>query len=410
MIFGNIPFLEILKVAIKSLAANRTRSFLTILGIIIGVGAVIAASAAGRGANKVIDDQIAALGSNFMHIRSDRAAIASSPSPRFLTTSDAEAIARECSGLEAVAPTIDFSEKVIYGNSNWSTRVTGSTESFAVVGDWRIVDGRNLSQADDKGAAKVCILGRTVAQKLFDEEEPVGKIVRVHAIPFTVVGVFDAKGLPSFGDMNHDDFILVPIETLRKRIFRNSYSGWVSVIMVKGISMKALSYLEIQITDLLRERHGIKQDQRDDFHIYNVSQMLETRRKATRTMSLLLGSIAVISLLVGGIGIMNIMLVSVTERTKEIGIRMAVGAKPEDIRIQFLTEAVILSLIGGMLGILLGIGASIALARVLQSPPVFSADSIVLAFFFSTSVGIVFGFYPAWRASLLNPIDALKHD
>lgn len=180
--------------------------------------------------------------------------------------------------------------------------------------------------------------------------------------------------------------------------------------MVKGVSMKALSYLEIQITDLLRERHEIKQDQRDDFHIYNVSQMLETRRKATRTMSLLLGCIAVISLLVGGIGIMNIMLVSVTERTKEIGIRMAVGAKPQDIRIQFLTEAVILSLIGGMLGILLGIGASIALARVLQSPPVFSADSIVLAFFFSTSVGIIFGFYPAWRASLLNPIDALKHD
>ena len=400
---------EVVRVAVGALMANKTRSFLTTLGIIIGVGAVIAAFAVGQGANKVIEEQISMLGSNFMFIYPERSSVASYSTPRYLTVADAEAIERESSGAEAVAPVLDTTAQAIYGNANWNATITGSTPAYSVVREWGIGEGRDLLEGDVRSAAKVCVLGRTVADKLFEGEASVGSVIRIRTVPFTVVGVFAPKG-QSAGGFDQDDFILVPITTAQRRLTRNAGTGRIGSIMVRGVSMKALEYLEPQIQELLRERHRIRPGQPDDFRVRNISQILDARRRATQTMSILLGSIAVISLVVGGIGIMNIMLVSVTERTREIGIRMAVGAKSEDIRMQFLVEAMSLSLLGGVLGVLLGMAAAVGLAKVMQSPPIFGLGSILLAFLFSAFVGIGFGFYPAWRASLLNPIDALKYE
>ncbi len=404
-----ISFAEILRVSFNALMANKMRSFLTTLGIIIGVGAVIAAFAVGQGANKVIEEQISMLGSNFMFVHTERQAVSTHSTPRYLTMADAEAIERETSGVEAVAPAIDTSVYAVYGNANWNTTVTGSTPGFSVVREWTVASGRDIQASDVRAASKVCVLGQSVVEKLFEGEDPLGKIVRLRTVPFTVVGVYASKGQMASG-YDQDDFILVPITTAQKRLTRNANTGRVNSIMIRGVSMQALDYVELQITELLRERHRIRAGQPDDFRVRNISQILEARRKSTQTMSILLGAIAVISLIVGGIGIMNIMLVSVTERTREIGIRMAIGAKSWDIRLQFLIEAVTLSLLGGAIGIVLGLSAGYGLARVMQSPPIFGATSILLAFFFSALVGVGFGFYPAWKASLLNPIDALKYE
>jgi putative ABC transport system permease protein len=404
-----ISTIEILKVSGRALMTNKMRSFLTTLGIIIGVGAVIAAFAVGQGANSVIDRQISMLGSNFMYIFPDRSSVGSYSNPRYLTVSDAEAIERECSGTEAVAPLVQTSAQAIYGNANWSSEINGSTPGFSIVREWTVESGRDLLDGDVRAGSKVCVLGRTVADKLFEEEDPIGKVIRIRTVPFTVVGVFASKGR-SMGGYDQDDFILAPITTVQRRLTRNANTGRVGAIMVKGVSMRALDYLEVQINELLRERHRIRPDRQNDFSVMNISQILDMRKKATQTMSLLLGAIAVISLVVGGIGIMNIMLVSVTERTREIGIRMAVGAKSGDIRLQFLIEAVTLSLLGGMLGILLGMAAGFGLSKIMQSPPIFGVESILLAFVFSALVGVGFGFYPAWKASLLSPIDALKYE
>ena len=404
-----VSITEIFKISLKALMVNRTRSFLTTLGIIIGIGAVITAIAAGRGANSVIDKQIASLGSNFMYIFEDRDPSSRQSKPRYITLSDASAIERECRGAVAVAPLVDANVKAVYGGSNCVTSVTGSNQSYSVVRDWAIAEGRDLMIQDIRSGAKVCVIGTTVAEKLFNRESPVGKIIRLRTAPFTVVGTFKKKGQTQ-GGWDQDDFILAPHTAVMRHITKSAGTERIGAIAVKGSSMKGLGLLEQQITELMRERRQIKPGQKDDFRIRNIGQILDTRRKSTRTMSLLLGTVAIISLVVGGIGIMNIMLVSVTERTKEIGIRMAVGAKPRDIRIQFLIESMTLALIGGAFGILLGIAASIGLAKVMQAPPIFGADSILLAFLSSASIGVGFGLYPAWRASRLNPIDALKYE
>ncbi|MDR1915371.1 MAG: ABC transporter permease [Synergistaceae bacterium] len=404
-----ISFGEVFMIALRALMVNKTRSFLTTLGIIIGVGAVIAAFAVGQGANKVIEEQIAMLGSNFMFIQNERPSVGSRVSTRYLTEADAEAIGRECSGIAAVAPSVQVSAQVIYGSANWSTSVEGSTPSYSAVGEWRIAFGRDLTQQDVRAGSKVCVLGNTVAEKLFEGEDPIGRVIRIRTVPFTVIGVFASKGQSTSG-YDQDDFILAPLSTAQRRLTRNANTGRVGNIMVKGVSMKALDYLELQIKELLRERHRIRPGDPDDFRVWNISQILEARRRSTQIMSILLGAIAVISLVVGGIGIMNIMLVSVTERTREIGIRMAVGAKSSDIRMQFLIEALTLSLLGGALGVMLGMASAYGLSSVMQSPPIFGIGSIALAFIFSSLVGVGFGFYPAWRASLLNPIDALKYE
>ena len=404
-----ISMTEISRTAVRALRRNKTRSMLTALGIIIGVAAVIAAFAVGQGANKSIDEQIASFGSNFIMIFPDRSASSASGTVKYLTYDDAIAIEREVSGIEAVAPMINTSAQLVYGNTNWSTSVTGSTPSYSLVQDREVEYGRNISESDVRQGAKIAVIGKTIEEKMFFGEDPVGKSIRIKKVPFTIIGVLKAKGQNTMGQ-DQDDLVLVPLTAAQRRLVRWSTPGRVSTIYIKGVSMNALQYIQNETEALMRERHKIRAGEPDDFSVRNISQMLEARRKTTAIMSMLLGSIAVISLVVGGIGIMNIMLVSVTERTREIGIRMAVGAKSRDIRFQFLIEAVVLSMVGGTIGIMLGVFAGHALASLTSAPPIFSAGSIILAFVFSALVGVGFGYYPAWKAPLLDPIDALKYE
>ena len=399
---------EIFSASVTALRRNKTRSMLTALGIIIGVAAVIAAFAVGAGANKSIDEQISSFGSNFIMVFPDRPGRSTTGVTRYLTYDDALAIEKEVSGIDAVAPMINMSATLIYENTNWNSSVVGSTGDYSYVQEWNLSSGRDIGASDVRQGAKVAVIGKTVVDKLFGGENPVGKAIRINKIPFTVVGVFEAKGLSAMGS-DQDDFILVPLTSAQRRLVRWKTAGRIGNIYIKGVSMEALSYIQNETEALLRERHKIKPGDADDFAVRNVSQMLEARRKTTTIMSMLLGSIAFISLVVGGIGIMNIMLVSVTERTREIGIRMAVGATERDIRMQFLIEAVVLSMIGGTIGIMLGVAAGYALSSFTSAPPVFTLMSIVLAFVFSAMVGVGFGYYPAYKASLLNPIDALKY-
>ncbi len=400
---------EVFSASLTALRRNKTRSMLTALGIIIGVAAVIAAFAVGAGANKSIDEQISSFGSNFIMVFPDRPGRSTTGVTRYLTYDDAQAIEKEVSGVDAVAPMINMSATLIYENTNWSSSVVGSTKEYSYVQEWNVESGRDINASDVRQGAKVAVVGKTVVDKLFSGENPVGKAIRINKIPFTVVGVFETKGLSAMGS-DQDDFVLVPLTAAQRRLVRWKTAGRIGNIYIKGVSMEALSYIQNETEALLRERHRIKPGDADDFAGRNVSQMLEARRKTTTIMSMLLGSIAFISLVVGGIGIMNIMLVSVTERTREIGIRMAVGATEKDIRMQFLIEAVVLSMIGGTIGIMLGVAAGYALSSFTSAPPVFTVMSIVLAFFFSAMVGVGFGYYPAYKASLLNPIDALKYE
>ena len=404
-----ISMTEISRTAVRALRRNKTRSMLTALGIIIGVAAVIAAFAVGQGANKSIDEQIASFGSNFIMVFPDRSASSASGTVRYIRYDDALAVEREVSGIEAVAPMINTSAQLVYGNTNWSTSVIGSTPAYSLVQDREVEYGRNINDSDVRQGAKIAVIGKTIADKMFFGEDPVGRSIRIKKVPFTIIGVFREKGQNTMGQ-DQDDLVLVPLTAAQRRLVRWNTPGRISTIYVKGVSMNALQYIQNETEVLMRERHRIRPGEPDDFSVRNISQMLEARRKTTAIMSMLLGSIAVISLVVGGIGIMNIMLVSVTERTREIGIRMAVGAKSRDIRFQFLIEAVVLSMVGGTLGIILGVFAGHALASFTAAPPIFSAGSIILAFVFSALVGIGFGYYPAWKASLLDPIDALKYE
>ena len=401
---------EILRSALKSLRRNKSSSMLTTLGIAIGVGAVIAAFAIGQGANKMIDEQIAAFGSNFVMVFSQRSGSSSQGSIRYITVDDANAIEKNVSGVDALAPLVNASVTVIYGNTNWATSLVGSNANYSYVQSREIAKGRDIYDSDVRQGTKVAVIGQTVAEKLFGEENPLGRSIRVNKIPFTIVGVYEKKGQSYMGG-DQDDIILIPITTAQKRIVRIRGSvNRIQSIYIQGVSMEALEYIQAETEALLRELHKIGKGEPDDFSVRNISQMLEARKKTTSIMSLLLAAIAGISLVVGGIGIMNIMLVSVTERTKEIGVRMAVGAKISDIRTQFLLEAVVLSNIGGFIGILCGIAAGFGLAALTQAPPIFSIASMLLAFIFSGAVGVGFGYYPAYKASLLNPIDALKYE
>lgn len=404
-----IPAVEVFSASVTALRRNKTRSMLTALGIIIGVAAVIAAFAVGAGANKSIDEQISSFGSNFIMVFPDRPGRSNTGTTRYLTYDDAQAIEKEVSGVDAVAPMINLSATLVYENMNWNSSIIGSTSDYSYVQEWNIATGRDIGASDVRQGAKVAVIGQTVADKLFSGENPLGKSIRINKIPFNIVGVFESKGVSSMGS-DQDDFVLVPLTAAQRRLVRWKTAGRIGNIYIKGVSMEALSYIQNETEVLLRERHKIKKGEADDFSVRNVSQMLEARRNTTTIMSMLLGSIAFISLVVGGIGIMNIMLVSVTERTREIGIRMAVGATERDIRMQFLIEAVVLSMVGGVLGILAGVGAGYALSSFTSAPPVFTSGSIVLAFVFSAMVGVGFGYYPAYKASLLNPIEALKYE
>jgi len=400
-------------IALRAILVNKLRSALTMLGIIIGVGAVIAMIAVGSGAKARIQEQIASMGSNILIVLSGSS---TSGGIRFgagtvptLKVEDAKAILREVPNVKHTAPSLPGLAQVVFGNQNWSTMVTGTIPELLQIREWPVASGRPFTQQEVDGAAKVCLLGKTVAENLFGGLDPVGQIVRIKDVPFTVIGVLAPKGQTTFGQ-DQDDTIYVPLTTAQKRLFGTRFPGMVRFITVQATGPEVMKEVEEQITALLRQRHRIPPNQDNDFTVRNLTEIAASAEQSAQVMSLLLGAIASISLIVGGIGIMNIMLVSVTERTREIGIRIAVGAKGRDILFQFLIESLVLSLIGGILGIGLGIAGTMVLSSFTQWPVLLAPEAIALAFLFAGSVGVFFGFYPARKASLLNPIDALRYE
>ncbi len=408
-----INLLWTLKIAIKALQANKMRSALTMLGVIIGVGAVIAMLAVGTGASQRISEQIQSIGSNLLIIMpgsttSGGVRMGAGTQPT-LTLGDANAIKKEISSVAYVGPSLSGAAQVVYGHTNWSTGIQGTTPDMLALRNWPMSSGRAFTDQDVKSATKVCLLGQTVVDSLFGSESPVGQVVRIKNIPFKVLGVLAVKGQSAVGQ-DQDDTVYIPVTTAQKRLFGTSFPGMVRVIMVEVKSLEEMDAAQRQITSLLRQRHHLTQKQDSDFSIRNLTQFMEAAEQSSRVMTLLLGAIASVSLLVGGIGIMNIMLVSVTERTREIGIRMAVGAKTKAIRMQFISEALTLSMIGGISGIIAGVGVSKLISAVAGWSTVISPFSIILAFGFSAIVGIFFGYYPAYKASLLDPILALRYE
>ena len=407
-----ISLWETTRISSRALAVNKMRSALTMLGIIIGVMAVIMMFAIGAGANREISDRFSSMGSNLLTVRPGAVQAPGgvrSGSVNTLTVDDARAIAEECAAVAYAAPVYGGSAQVVYGNQNWSTNITGTTPDYLFVQDWTMESGTVFTDQDVRSATKVCIVGKTIVDNLFGGENPLGKTVRVRNVPMVVVGVLGEIGTNLMG-RDQDDIVLVPVTTAQRRLFSSSRSCSVSTIMVKAQSSELLGAAQDQVASLLAMRHRIREGGEEDFTVRNMAQMIENAKAATRTMTLLLTAVAGVSLLVGGIGIMNIMLVSVTERTREIGIRMALGAKTIDIRLQFLVEALMLSLLGGATGIILGVAGALSISRGFGWAVEVSPFSISLAFGFSAFVGVFFGYYPAWKASLLNPIEALRYE
>jgi putative ABC transport system permease protein len=402
-----------LRIALRALMVNKMRSALTMLGIIIGVGAVVAMIAVGSGAKQRIAEQIASMGSNLLIVLSGSS---TSGGLRFgsgtvptLNVGDAKAILTEIPEVKYVAPTLGGGAQVVFGNQNWSTVINGTTPEALEIREWPLFSGRSFTQQDVDGATKVCLLGKTVADNLFGGIDPVGQVIRIKNVPFTVIGILAPKGQSTQGQ-DQDDTIIVPLTTAQKKLFGMQFPGMVRLILVQATAPEVMKDVENQINDLLRQRHHIQPKQDNDFSVRNLTEIMSTAEQSASVMSLLLGAIASISLIVGGIGIMNIMLVSVTERTREIGIRIAVGAKGRDILLQFLIESLVLSLIGGTMGIGIGVAGTLILSSFTQWPTLFSVKAILLAFLFSGSVGVFFGFYPARKASMLNPIEALHYE
>ena len=407
---GGAMWLMTLRIALRALGRNKLRAFLTMLGIIIGVGAVIAMVAIGEGAKATIRAQIASLGTNVLIIMpgtSNQSGVrAGFGSVNTLVDGDARAIAREVRAVAYVSPVLRRPEQLIAGNLNWGSLVQGVAPEFQQIREWQIEAGRFLHEGDMESAAKVALLGETVARSLFGNDDPLDAVVRIRNIPFRVVGVLAAKGQTGQGT-DQDDTVLIPYTTMQKRLMRIT---WLQSIVVKAVHADRIAEAQEQIAALLRQRHRIGPERDDDFNVRNLSDIADAATTTARVMAVLLGSVASISLLVGGIGIMNIMLVSVTERTREIGIRMAVGARSRDIMLQFLVEAVVMAGTGGVIGILLGIGASEVLKEWAEWPTLIDPKIVAVAFLFSGAVGIFFGFYPAKKAANLDPIEALRYE
>ena len=401
--------------AIKAIRVNVLRSVLTALGIIIGVAAVIIMIAVGAGAQSQVDNLIKSLGSNLVLVLPGtttsggaRGARGSRPT---LTEDDAIAIQNEIDTAQVAAPVVRGSGQLIYGNQNWSTVIYGVTPEFKEAKEWKMKDGRWFSRDEVRSAAKVALVGKTIIENVFEGVDPVGEIIRLNRIPFTIIGTLAPKGETPMGT-DQDDTVIVPLSTAKKRLLggRRLSGKLVRTIWVKSYTAEGVDVSVRAMTELLRQRHRIQPGQPDDFYVRNLSQILQARADSSRVMTLLLAAVASVSLIVGGIGIMNIMLVSVTERTREIGLRMAVGAKGIDILLQFLIEAVTLSLIGGIIGVILGLIGSVGIAEIGGWPAIIQIESVFLAFGFAATVGIFFGFYPAKKAAMLDPIEALRYE
>ena len=409
------PILPSLQIAYGALRTNKVRAALTMLGVIIGVAAVIATIAVGAGATARIQQQIASLGSNLIMVLPGSITTSGirlgSGIALTLTEDDARAIAAQCPAVSLVAPVVRQGQQVIGGNNNWATSIQGATPEFLTIRDLSIERGVAFTSKDLEAANKVVLLGKTVAANLFPGGDPVGQTVRIHNVPLTVIGLLAAKGQSPTGQ-DQDDVVLMPLSTAKKRVLGVSQAsaGAVGTVMVQATGPTTIQAAQTQVRALLRQRHHLQSAQEDDFTIRNLEEVFAAQESSARVMALLLAVIASVSLVVGGIGIMNIMLVSVTERTHEIGLRQAVGATTGDILLQFLVEAVAISLVGGIAGIGVGVITSMIISRVAQWSTVLSSGSIILAFAFSGLVGVFFGYYPARKAAFLDPIEALRYE
>lgn len=408
--------LSSIRIAFRALRVNKMRSALTMLGVIIGVGAVIAMVAVGSGATERIEQQIASIGSNVIIVLPGSMTTSGirlgSGIAATLTEDDARALMQECPALAAAAPTSRGGAQVVFGNNNWATSIQGTTPEYLAIRDLGVDSGRAFTQQDVDGATKVALLGKTVTDNLFGPGvDPTGQVIRIKKVPFTVIGTLAPKGQSPTGQ-DQDDLILMPISTAKKKVLgaRQSSAGSVGAIMLQARGPALISQAEEETKQLLRQRHRLQPAQEDDFTVRNLSEVFQAQETSAQVMAVLLASIASVSLIVGGIGIMNIMLVSVTERTREIGLRQAVGAKTKNILTQFLVEAISLSTLGGLVGIAAGILTSMLIAKFAGWTVRIGAGPVAVAFLFSALVGVFFGFYPARKAAYLDPIEALRHE
>ena len=405
-------FFSMLSEAWHAMSANRLRTFLTMLGMVIGVGAVVLMMAIGEGAQQSIKRSIDSMGSNLFVILSGSSSTSgsrsASGSSSTLNMNDATAIG-DLEDIGAFAPISVGNAQIIYAGNNSNSAIVGTTPSYFSIRRWDVESGELFSDADIRSASRVALVGKTVVENLFgDEVDPIGKTIRIKKSPFLIVGVLESKG-QSFDGRDQDDTVIVPITTAQRKLFGNQIPGSVRMIMAQAKSEKYMGVAEDAINDLVRQRHNIRENAESDFSIRNLTAMAKTASETAKTMSMLLGAIASISLLVGGIGIMNIMLVSVTERTREIGIRMAIGAREKDILLQFLLEACVISIVGCVIGVGLGLGGALLVKKMVGAEILISMQSIVLAFSVAASVGVFFGYYPASKAAKLHPIEALRY-
>ncbi len=397
---------ETVRLAFQAIIRNALRSFLTVLGVVIGVGAVIAMVTIGNGTTAQVQTEISSLGTNLLFLRPGQGfGPRQTDAPNF-TMADAEAIERQINGLQAVAPTVSTSAKAVYGNQNWTTTITGTTNGFFTARDWPLTKGREFLDSELRSGKAVCIVGQTVVKELFGHTDPLGQSIRLNTVPCDVVGVLGEKGQSSFGQ-DQDDTVVMPIRAVQRRFIGNSDIRSVFLSAADGVDT---TKVQRDVTYLMRERRHIGAGDEDNFRVNDMAEMVSTMTATTKVLTGLLAAVAAVSLLVGGIGIMNIMLVSVTERTREIGIRLAIGAEENQVLMQFLVEAVVLSLFGGLIGIALGLGLSGLASALLGVPFILNTSIIALAFAFSAAVGVAFGFFPARRAAHLDPIDALRHE
>jgi putative ABC transport system permease protein len=396
-----------LLLAMREIRRNIMRSFLTILGIVIGVAAVIIMVTIGGGATVQVTEQISSLGSNLLMVSpGQRLGMGQRSAAAAFEMDDVQAIAREINSIAAIAPSSYQGATVVFGNENWSTNITGTTNQFFKVGNWTFNSGRSFTESEQRAGKAVCILGQSVRRELFGGQDPLGQKIRLVNFSCLVIGLLDAKGQSTMGT-DQDDLVILPLRTFQRRIAGNQDIRLLKISVKDGASTQKA---EQDIIRLLRERRHISANEEDNFSVMDMKEISNMLSGTTRVLTMLLGAVAAVSLLVGGIGIMNIMLVSVTERTREIGVRLAIGAMEREVLMQFLVEAVVLSSLGGIIGIVLALVGSVVLADLMQVPFVFNVNIVVVAFIFSAAVGVIFGYLPARKAARLDPIDALRHE